>query len=462
MNKNFINIQLFADANTVLANVVDPEVMAPMITARVDKKLAALPYVKVDRTLQGAAGSTITVPVWRYIGEAVDLAEGEKVDYSALTSDVKNFTIKQAAKGVKITDKALTCGYGDPLGEATKQLGDSIYGKCDTDCIEAFYDGQLHMGFTTDIGYDETVKAIDAFNEEINTMKLLYIHPEQVADIRLDSNFLAADKYNGNKMLFAGEIGMIANARVIPSKRVKFVAGQWHDILVKTEGDAETENELPAITLYLKRDTNVESGRDIDYKLTKVNADRIYVAALTNASKVVILKCAPGTSIAPLVINYNAATYLYPLEGSTYSVPATGYNFTAKAGTGGVTYEINVAGTIPLIPAATKTGLGFNSAVTNIFMANIEIKTHGQDFDITKLKYCRHGGTLAAVTADDVYTYEGKKFLINCFGVYDTDGAGTIGNYVTDGLTINQIDIQYDGVTSVYKYTYTNAALATA
>jgi len=305
------------------------------------------------------------------------------------------------------------------------------------------------------------VKAIDAFSEEVNTMKLLYIHPEQVVDIRLDANFLAADKYNGNKMLFAGEIGMIANARVIPSKRVQYISGQWHDILVKTEGDAETENELPAITLYLKSDTNVETDRDIDYKLTKVNADRMYVAALTNASKVVILKCAAGTSVVPLVINYNEDTYQYPLDGAEYAVPATGYNFTAKAGSG-TTYEINVAGEIPLIPAATKTGLGYNAAVTNIFMANIEVKTHGNTFDVTKLKYCGHGGTLGAVTADDVFTYEGKSFLIVCVGVYDTDGSGTIGNYVSGGLTINQVDVQYDGVTSVYKFTYTNGTLETA
>ena len=161
----------------------------------------------------------------------------------------------------------------------------------------------------------------------------------------------------------------------------------------------------------------------------------------------------------PVAVNYPSSTYLYPLEGTNYNISADGYYFTlSDSATSGVDYQINVAGTIPLIEAETKTGLGYADEVTNIFVSLIEIQT--DSFDLTKLKYCRHGGTLASVTADDVVVKNGKTYLINAMGVYDTDSAGTIGNKVASSTNMNLIDIQYDGVTKVYKYTYAFGTLA--
>lgn len=51
-----------ADEMTKLAKMVDPEVMAPMISAKLQKAIVATPYAKLDTTLQGRPGSTITVP----------------------------------------------------------------------------------------------------------------------------------------------------------------------------------------------------------------------------------------------------------------------------------------------------------------------------------------------------------------------------------------------------------------
>lgn len=160
----------------------------------------------------------------------------------------------------------------------------------------------------------------------------------------------------------------------------------------------------------------------------------------------------------PMAINYINSTYLYPFSGTNYEIKADGYEFSLIPSViSGVDYQINVSGEIPLIEAETKTGLGFDEAVTNIFVALIEIQANS--FDITKLKYCRHGGTLASVTTDDILVKNGKTYLINCFGVYDTDSAGTIGNKVASAANMNLIDIQYNGVTKVYKYTYTFGTL---
>ena len=47
---------------TKLSDLIDPEVMADMISAKVDKKMVVTPIAKIDNTLVGTPGSTITVP----------------------------------------------------------------------------------------------------------------------------------------------------------------------------------------------------------------------------------------------------------------------------------------------------------------------------------------------------------------------------------------------------------------
>ena len=60
--------------------------------------------------------------------------------------------------------------------------------------------------------------------------------------------------------------------------------------IVKLEGDAETEDAMPALTIYMKRDTNVETERKPKNRTTEITADKFYTVALSNESKVVLAK----------------------------------------------------------------------------------------------------------------------------------------------------------------------------
>ena len=82
-----------ADTVTKLANLIDPEVMADMISAKVPKKMRVAPFAKVDRTLEGVPGSTITVPSYGYIGDAADVAEGVEVTVDGMSTTTKTATI---------------------------------------------------------------------------------------------------------------------------------------------------------------------------------------------------------------------------------------------------------------------------------------------------------------------------------------------------------------------------------
>ena len=118
-------------ALTKLEQLVDPEVMAPMISAKLTKAIKVTPFAKIDTTLQGRAGDTITVPKFQYIGDAEDLAEGVKAGTVQLTTTTAEYKVKKAVKQVQLTDEAVLSGYGNPVGETNNQLGLAIASKID-------------------------------------------------------------------------------------------------------------------------------------------------------------------------------------------------------------------------------------------------------------------------------------------------------------------------------------------
>lgn len=281
-----------ADVITKLAELINPEVMADMISAKIPKKIRVAPFARVDNTLQGVPGDTITVPSYSYIGDAADVAEGAEVTIEKMSTSTKQATIKKAMKGVGLTDEAVLSGYGNPVGEANSQLAMSIAAKLDNDAMDALMTATLtYDGSAAQIAYNGIVDAIDLFEEEVNTEKVMFVNPKQVTQLRKDPNFLSADKYTSGVMV-SGEIGKIANTRIVPSKKVTLDSGSafYTCPLVKLEQDDETEDELPAMTIYLKRDTNVETERKPRNRTTEITADKFYTVALTNEAKVVLAK----------------------------------------------------------------------------------------------------------------------------------------------------------------------------
>ena len=277
-----------ANQTTQIADLINPEVMADMISAKIPQKLVVAPFAKVDKTLVGTPGNTITVPQYSYIGDAEDIAEGVAVGTVKLQTGTTQATVKKAMKAVELTDEAVLSGYGNPVGETNNQLAKAIASKVDTDALEALYGAQLtHDGSAAAISYAGIVDAIDKFDEEVNSEKVIFVHPKQVTQLRKDSDFLSADKYDG-KVIVTGEIGRIANCRVVPSKKVKLADGKYQNPIVKLNNDAESEEDAPALTIYLKRDTNVETDRVSLARKTDISVDKHYVAVLSNTSKVVV------------------------------------------------------------------------------------------------------------------------------------------------------------------------------
>ena len=288
-------------AITHVQDLIIPEVMADMISAKVEEKLIISKIAKVDNTLKGTAGNEVTVPQYKYIGDAEDVAEGVAMGTAKLETGSTSFSIKKAGKGVSITDEAVLSGYGDPIGEANRQLATAIANKIDNDVVELLVtpseaedDGKVQLIYgdgSTQISYAGVIDAEDLFDEEVSSEKILYIHPKQMTKLRKDADFISADKYDG-KVTTSGEVGKIGTCRVVRSKKVPLdeTGAYYLNPIVKMNNDAETEQDAPAVTIYLKRDTMVEKNRKADSGITEIFTNKHYGVALTNTSKVVLAK----------------------------------------------------------------------------------------------------------------------------------------------------------------------------
>lgn len=283
---------------TKLAQMVDPEVMAPMISAKLLKAIVATPFAKIDTTLVGQPGSTITVPKYKYIGDAEDLAEGATADKTKLETSPAQYSIKKAVKQVELTDEAVLSGYGNPVGETNNQLAMAIRSKIDNDVMDELKGAQLVYNAVGDISYNNIVNAIDKLGEEENVEKVMFIHPNQVSTLRKDSNFIDNNKYPEN-VIMRGEIGMIANTRIVASKKAINDAGTYFlNPIVELRPESQTGDETAAVTIFLKRNLNLETQRELGNYTTLIGADQHYVAALTDNSKVVVAKFAANPAVS--------------------------------------------------------------------------------------------------------------------------------------------------------------------
>ena len=335
-------------ALTKLENLVDPQVMADMVSAKLPKKIKFAPIARIDTTLVGTPGSTITVPKYAYIGDAEDVAEGVAMGTTVLTASTTKATVKKAAKAVEISDESALSGYGDPIGQAVNQLVMSLGAKVDNDGYDALCGASLvYNGTGAVIGYKGIVEANSKFEDESDQSirKIMFIHPNQEATLLNDEDFKTKDKYPLD-VVMNGTIGMIAGAQVVKSKKVKLVkyekANSGGTITIVADEAEENEtslhldtarastlgelavgdklkavatpfyacpivivsaqdpNENPeadgvaeeesALTIYMKRNVEVEADRDILKKTTVISADEHYTVTLSNDSKVVLAK----------------------------------------------------------------------------------------------------------------------------------------------------------------------------
>jgi hypothetical protein len=259
-----------ASANaTRIADLINPQVLADMISAELPNAIVFAPLATRGTRLQGRAGNTLTMPKYGYIGDATDVAEGEDIPIAKMTTSETEVTIKKAGRGVELTDESVLNDYGDTIGEAKNQLKMAIANKVDNDLLAALKTATLTSSGALTIPNILTARA--KFGENVNQAAVLIINSTNYAKIATEILSLE----NTDNVLIKGTVGQVAGLQVVIS-----------DKLTNTEAYIVAAG---ALGLEMKRDVMVESDRDIVAKTTVITADEHYVAYLKDESKAIAL-----------------------------------------------------------------------------------------------------------------------------------------------------------------------------
>lgn len=271
---------------TKLATMVNPEVMADMVSAKLPKLIKFTPLAYVETALQGRPGNTLKVPAWEYAGDAAEVGEGQAITLDQLSTKEKEMTIKKAAKGYEITDEALLSGLGDPLGQATYQLGLAIANKIDNDLVEVAKTATQHVSEapTTLATID---KALEIFEDEEDARYVAIINPKDAIKLKTD---VAKEWTKGSElgadMVVSGTFGEVAGVQIVRSKKVE--EGKGFIVKVSpSQTQTDDANKYGAFVIMMKRDVAIETDRDILKKTTVITGDEHYGVYLYDPTRVV-------------------------------------------------------------------------------------------------------------------------------------------------------------------------------
>ena len=274
-------------ALTTLSQLINPEVLSDMVDTKLHDLIRFTPLAEVDNTLVGQPGNTLTLPSYSYIGDADVINEGASLTPVSLTAGSTSATVVKVAKGVELTDEAILSGYGDPFGQAAMQLATAIANKVDNQMLGVLASITGAMVYqtstsTTAIVPADISAALELFGEDIDVgEKVVIVSPRLYTAIRNTSSWLPAAQITAEKLI-KGAVGEIYGCQIIVSNKLKDAD---HDY------DEEAYIVKPgALRLIMKRDTLIETDRDISTFTTLITASKHEVCYLYDGSKAIRIK----------------------------------------------------------------------------------------------------------------------------------------------------------------------------
>ena len=266
---------------TKLSSIINPEVLANMVEGKLVNAMKFTPLCKIDNTLVGRAGDTVTLPQYAYIGDAADISELGTYSNAELTATTQKVTVKKIGKAATISDEAIMSGYGDPVGEIGKQLTVAIASKVDGDVLSALDNATLIHPVVA-VTPNEINNALVKMGEDFEGDKYLFVGAATYAALRDSADWLPASEVAAN-LVIAGTVGMIYGCVVVITNKITTTNRAY---IVKPG----------AVALFMKRGVSLETFRQ-ENDSTKFHANKHYAAYLFDSSKVVKLGAATLTAL---------------------------------------------------------------------------------------------------------------------------------------------------------------------
>ena len=260
---------------TYLSNLFNPQVVGDRINKKLWDYVRFSPLARIDNTLEGRPGNTITLPYYNKSITAQVVNEGQDITLSQLTESTTTVTIKKIAAGCQITDEALLSAYGNPMDEAIDQIARAIADAVDNDMLAVMAAGAdaAHTTAAAALTADGIASALTLFGEDIDGDKVILVSPAGYETIRKANGWIPGTEVAAN-LIIRGTVGMIHGCQVVVSN--KLIAANASYIV-----------KPGALAIYNKRDILVETDRDIINKSTVITADRHAAVYVLDKSKLI-------------------------------------------------------------------------------------------------------------------------------------------------------------------------------
>lgn len=258
------------------------------------------------------------------VGMADDVAEGEDIPISKLSTDSEKVKVSKIGRAVQFTDEALLSGNANSVAaEAAKQVIVATNDKVEARWLdEMSTKAALVSTVPASTGAAAAIaEALQLFGEDIDGQKVLLVPPSYYTKL-LKSDGWIPNTETGADIIIRGSVGQIYGCQVVLSNRLAKKTyqlttdsvvnpahtyykkkGDSYIVVTKPEADPQTAGyyEVNAVTneayivkpgalrLVMKRDTLVEFDRD---KLDQTNfiiASKLFAPYVYDKTKIIKL-----------------------------------------------------------------------------------------------------------------------------------------------------------------------------
>ena len=258
-------------ANTVYPNRVIEAKAKDILTTQIN----ARSMMTIDTSLTQNAGMIRTINTYTYTGAAEEVAAGSgNTTRGSIAYVGKDYTVKMVQQAFDYLDEdfmkdpvIVDFGIKGATSVMTNKMTSDFYSALATKNGAT----ELVKGITFAKGkalsYDVIVDAISELNLEDESKIFIVIPNAWKASLRKDADYKSAQM---GEVIYNGQVGTICGIPVIATKAL-------------TDKAYVMTNE--AVTLFLKKDVEVEQDRDADTRKNSVYLRDCYVCALTDATK---------------------------------------------------------------------------------------------------------------------------------------------------------------------------------